>query len=135
MGEREDSVRKCHRMFPSSHQLQKGQLFPLVETPTWLCEAARSTASLYGTFSRSVTTSMSFLCLATVGVLILAFSLCSSPASSHPSLKFPYACDLKIVTGLPWESFQFLIFCVVVSCSSLPSTLYLIMRSWRRPRA
>ena len=52
-------------------------------------------------------------------------SLCSS---SHP-LKFPYACKLKIVMGLPWESFQFLIFCVVVSRSSLPSARYLIMRS------
>ena len=40
-----------------------------------------------------------------------------------------YTCELKIVTGLPWESFQFLIFCVVVSRSSLPSARYLIMRS------
>ena len=99
MGEREDSVRKCCGMFPSSHELRRGGL---VETPTWLCEAARSTASSYSTFSRPVTTSMSFPCLATIGVLILAFSLCSS---SHP-LKFPYACELKIVTGLPWVSFQ-----------------------------
>ena len=41
-------------------------------------------------------------------------------------------CMLKIVTGLYilWESFQFVIFCVVVSRSSLPSARYLIMRSW-----
>ena len=106
------SVAGC---FPAAPEKQKG---PLVETPAWLCEAAQSTASSYGAFSRSVTTSVSFLCLATIGVLILAFSLCSSPASSHPSLKFPYACELKIVTALPWESFQFLFFCVVVSRSS-----------------
>ena len=43
-----------------------------------------------------------------------------------------YTCELKIVTGLPWESFQFLIFCVVVSRSSLPSARFLIMRSWYR---
>ena len=40
-----------------------------------------------------------------------------------------YTCELKIVTGLPWESFQFLIFWVVVSRSSLPSARFLIMRS------
>ena len=43
-----------------------------------------------------------------------------------------YKCLLKIVTGLPWESFQFLIFCVVVSRSSLPSARFLIMRSCAR---
>ena len=56
------------------------------------------------TLSRSVTTSMSFPCLTTIGVLILAFSLSSC---SHPSLKSPYTCELKIVTGLPWEVFNF----------------------------
>jgi len=28
-----------------------------------------------------------------------------------------YVCTLKIVTGLPWEHFQILIFCVVISRS------------------
>ena len=45
------------------------------------------------------------------------------------TVKQRYTCELKIVTGLPWESFQFLIFCVVVSRSSLPSARFLIMRS------
>ena len=50
-------------------------------------------------------------------------------ASSQSEIQ-QYTCMLKIVTGLPWENFQFLIFCVVVSRSSLPSARYLIMRSW-----
>ena len=71
---------------------------------------------------------MSFPCLTTIGVLILAFSLSSTVVVVI--LESPYTCELKIVTGLPWESFQFLIFCVVVSRSSLPSARYLIMHSW-----
>ena len=35
-------------------------------------------------------------------------------------MKSPYACELKVVTGLPWVRFQFVIFCVVVSHYSLP---------------
>ena len=45
---------------------QKGWLFLLVETLASLCEAAPLTASSNSTFSRSVTTSMSFPCLATI---------------------------------------------------------------------
>ena len=40
-----------------------------------------------------------------------------------------YMCMLRIVTGLPCEHFQFLIYCVVISHSSLPSARYLIMHS------
>ena len=126
-GEREKivsiSVAGCFSAVMNSRKAEGVVLyFPLGETPAWLCEAARSTASLHSTISRFVTTSMSFPCLATIGVLILAFSLSSF-------LKSPYTCEQKIVTGLPWVSFQLLLFCVVVSGSSLSSALYLIMRS------
>ena len=103
-------------------------VIPLVETPAWLCEAARSTASSMDVIRHFLEVGhyQYQYVIPVPGILILAFSLCSSAASSH---QFPYTCELKIVTGLPWESFQFLMFCVVVSHSSLPSARYLIMCS------
>ena len=59
--------------------------------------------------SRSVT--MSFL---TNGVLVLAFL--SFFVKSPYTCFYKFAYKLKIVTGLPWERFQILIFCMVITC-------------------
>ena len=89
MGEREDTIIVSVSVagyFPAVMNFIKaeGAVISMSRSrcPAWLCEAARSTASSYSTFSRSVTTSMSFSCLATIGVLIQAFSLSSN---SRPS--------------------------------------------------
>ena len=62
----------------------------------------------------------------TYGHYLLSLSHRDLARRCRPSQSMKYTCMLKIVTGLPWEHFQF---CAVVSHSSLPSTHYLIMRS------
>ena len=52
----------------------------------------------------------------------------------RPSQSMKYTCMLKIVTGLPWEHFQFLIFCVVISRSSLPLATSLCAPGMRQYR-
>ena len=91
------SVVRCFSAVMISRKAEGAVISPPVEMPAWLCEAVQLTASSYSTLSRSVTTSMSFPCLATIGVLILVAShpSCASAKSSNGTtvgiFKVPYS--------------------------------------------
>ena len=110
--EREDSVRKCRGMFPSSRELQKSRRGGAVLSTS---RDARLTV-WSGSINCIVIQHFVEVCHYQYVIPLpryhwsLDTGLFSVFYIVVVILESPYTCELKIVTGLPWENFQFIIF-------------------------